>query len=152
MKSLHIHLLTLLIFLSACSTYKEYNEDAFPEFTWEPGQEVEFKPVIEDISSSYSLGLGLRHVYGFRQSKINVSIRIIAPSGNQSITAYHFKIKDADGEYVGSCAGDMCDLETIVDENFVFTELGEHRMILSHDEGENLISGVMAVGLVLDKN
>jgi len=151
MKLLPLLFLTFIA-LSSCSTYKEYKEDAFPNFTWEAEQTVEFRPVIEDNSASYRLGLGLRHVFGFRQSKIRVSVRMISPSGVHSLKMYDLKVKDEDGGYVGSCAGDLCDLETIVDENITFEETGDYTVILTQHEGLSQVAGIMAVGLILDKN
>jgi gliding motility-associated lipoprotein GldH len=145
-------LLIGVIILGGCSTFKEYNEDAFPTFTWSPDQIIEFKPVIEDVNATYSLGLGLRHVYGFRQSKVRVSVRIVSPSGLHTLRMYDFQVIDDEGVYVGSCAGDMCDLETIVDTNIQFTEIGQHVVTLQQHEGVKQIAGVMAVGLILDKN
>lgn len=152
MKWTSFPLLMACIALVSCSTFKEYNEDGFETLIWEPDQEITFRPVIDDISTTYRLGLGMRHIFGFYQSNIRVSVRIISPSGIHTLKMYDFKVKEDDGDYVGSCAGDTCDLETIVDENITFTETGEHTIILTHSDRRNQIGGVLAVGLVLDKN
>jgi len=147
-----ISILLIILLASSCNTFKEYNTDAFETLIWAPDQAIEFRPVIEDNSTSYSLGIGLRHIYGFYQPKIRVTVRLISPSGTHTLNMYDLKVKEDDGSYVGSCAGDTCDLETIVDTNIMFAETGQYTVILTHNDRRNQIGGVLGVGLVLDKN
>lgn len=144
-------LFATLMFISSCTTYSEYDEESFPTHVWQLGQKIEFKPTIEDNSKTYRLGLGLRYMYGFKNSKINVTIQSISPSGTTEIENHDFLIKQEDGDYIGSCAGDLCDLETVVNSSFSFKETGEYTFVLSHNE-QDKIAGVLGVGLIIDEN
>lgn len=143
-------LLAATFLISGCTTYKEYNEDSFSNFTWESGQTIVFKPTIEDITTDYRLGFGLRHVYGMSTTAIKITVKSVSPSGNATMDTYPFQIKEADGSYVGSCAGDMCDLEAFVDNEIRFMETGEYTFMLSHNSKISL-AGVTALGLIIDK-
>ncbi|NBW38614.1 MAG: hypothetical protein EBR30_27065 [Cytophagia bacterium] len=55
-------------------------------------------------------------------------------------------------KYVGSCAGDMCDLEILVNENIKFDEAGEYQFIVTHNVQINRLPGVMEFGLIIDEN
>lgn len=143
--------IAILIVVSSCSTYSEYDESSFPTRVWQSEQTIEFKPTIEDNSKSYQLGLGIRHMYGIKNSKINITVQSISPSGTTEVKNYDLLIKDEDGDYISSCAGDLCDLETFVNSDFSFKETGEYTFILSHNERAK-IPGVMAIGLVIDEN
>jgi hypothetical protein len=55
-------------------------------------------------------------------------------------------------EYIGSCGGDLCDLETVVDQEITFEEVGEYKYVITHTVNTNKLSGVMEIGLMLDKN
>lgn len=146
-----IFLITLSV-LCSCSTYSKYDEESFQNLAWEYGQEVVFNPVIENIDRSYNLSLGIRHMYGLRQDNINVTVQYTSPTGVEEVSRYDFKIKDEVGEYFGSCAGDFCDLESVVNDNINFNELGEYKFVITHNVQIKRISGVMAIGLVLDQN
>ena len=141
---------SLIIALTACTTYKEYNEDAFPNYAWEPNQIVTFKPNIEDIDKIYRMGFGMRHVYGLANNSINITVRSTSPSGKTAVSNYDFMIMDKDGDYLGSCAGDMCDLESFVSEYLKFDEPGEHIFELTYN-GKYRVSGVTAIGLIIDE-
>jgi gliding motility-associated lipoprotein GldH len=142
-------LITTLVVLS-CSTYKEYDENSFPSIAWEAGQTITFNPNIEDMSKTYRLGFGMRHVYGLSNSSIKITVKAISPSGNATMASYDFMIKDPDGDYLGSCAGDTCDLEAFVSEDLKFNETGEYTFMLSHNSRKS-ISGIMALGLIIDE-
>ena len=142
---------TVLIVISSCITYKEYDEESFSNYSWSSGQQLTFKPLIEDAPSSYELGLGIRHVYGLRNSHINITIKSISPSGIIKTENHDFFLKDGNGNYLSSCAGDMCDLETYVNNDLLLEEAGEYTFFLSHNMPSN-ISGILAFGLLLNEN
>jgi gliding motility-associated lipoprotein GldH len=144
--------LTAILILTSCNTYKEYDKESFPNYIWDYGQEIVFKPVIENIDKSYNLSLGIRHIYGFRLSNLLVTVKSISPSGKEDTKEYDLKIMNEPGKYVGSCAGDMCDLETLVNENIKFDEAGEYQFIVTHNVQINRLPGVMEFGLIIDEN
>ena len=146
--------IALLIGLAnvACNhVYKKYDEESFGALNWVNGQEISFNPKIENIETSYKLKLGIRHMYGLEMSSIKFNMNITAPSGKETNMDYTINIKDSTGEYIGSCVGDICDLESTVEEYIHFDELGEYNIIITHKEQVDRIRGVLAVGLVVDE-
>ncbi len=95
---------SVLLLLTGCNTYKKYDKESFPNYTWDSGQEIVFKPLIENIGKSYNLSLGLRHIYGFRLDNLRVNVKRISPSGKEDLQEYDLKIMEA-GQYVSRCAG-----------------------------------------------
>jgi hypothetical protein len=87
-------LLFVLVSLSiaACHDYKEYNKEAFPTYAWKAGQEIIFHPTIDDISKSYQLTLGIRHIFGFQPSSIGIRVKSVSPSGKEVTNDYDFQI------------------------------------------------------------
>ena len=150
MKS-YTYLLVMLLLLSCNHVYKEYDKASFPVYIWKSGQEIAFSPNIEDIEQTYTLTVAIRHVYGIPASEIGISIRSIAPSGKETINTYNLEIKNSSNEYAGSCAGDLCDLEKMVNENLKFDEPGEHKFIITHNIRGKNIPGIMEVGMIIDK-
>lgn len=146
-------LISIAIFftISGCNTYKEYDEESFSNYTWEPRKMIEFKPKIEDNSKLYSLGFGIRLVHGLKRSNIKVEVKSTSPSGKTETVEYEFKLVNSEGEFIGTCAGDLCDLEAIVAMDIKFEEPGEYTYEVSHNQSGPII-GVMALGLIIDEN
>lgn len=144
--------ITILFLTLSCNhVYKEYDKDSFPTYSWQHGQEILFTPTIEDISKSYELALGVRHLYGFPLDKITVTIKTISPSGKESTKDYELAIKDSENNYISKCAGDICDLETIVENNIKYEEPGKYKYLITHTVQANKIPGVMELGLIIDE-
>src|SRR5688572_18297431 len=146
-----IYLTFPLLFIACTHTYKEYDKESFPTYTWESDQKIIFNPTIKDISKPYKLTLGIRHLYGFQLKSIRVNVKSVSPSGKETMKAYEFHIKNAAGEYLRSCDGDLCDLETVVEENIKFEEPGQYTYSIMHNAKEYSIPGVMEFGLILDE-
>ncbi|MBL7870782.1 MAG: gliding motility lipoprotein GldH [Cyclobacteriaceae bacterium] len=144
--------LTIVLLTASCGhVYRKYDKKSFPTYSWKYGQEIIFTPTIEDINKSYNLVLGIRHLYGFQLSRINVTIKSISPSGKEMIKDYEFNILKSDGKYIGSCSGDMCDLEAVVDENIKFEEAGQYKYVITHNVQVEKIPGIMEFGLIIDE-
>jgi len=141
---------TVLLLTVSCHVYKDYDKEAFPTYAWRAGQAVQFTPNIEDISKTYKLTLGIRHLYGFQFSSFAVNVRIVSPSGKESTKTYQLAIKDKENNYISNCAGDMCDLEVIVDDNIKYEEAGQYQYFITHNEDADKVVGVMEFGLIID--
>jgi gliding motility-associated lipoprotein GldH len=136
---------------TSCHFYKEYDKESFPTYTWNDGQEVLFTPKIEDSTKIYQVMLGLRHHYGFQSRRFGVSVKMVSPSGKESSKDHDLKIKDENNNHIGSCAGDICDLETVIFDDFKFEEVGEYKISITHNESGSRIPGIMEVGLIIDE-
>jgi gliding motility-associated lipoprotein GldH len=141
----------LTILISSCHFYKEYDKESFPTYSWEDRQEIVFTPIVEDVSKNYQVILGVRHHYAFQNNTFGVNIRIVSPSGKETNKNYDLKIKDESNKPIASCAGDICDLETLVFGDFKFEEAGEYKVIIRHNERGHRIAGIMEVGLIIDE-
>lgn len=142
-------ILSLLLLMSCDHIYKEYHKESFSTLSWRHGEEISFYPEIEDVSKTYQLTLGVRHIYEARIKRIDVAVQIISPSKKTSVKQYGFNVMDDTGGYLASCAGNMCDLETVVDENLKFTEPGKYQFIVTQNGEQQRISGIMEFGLII---
>lgn len=144
--------LIVLALSSSCHFFKEYDKESFPTYTWKSGQEIIFQPTIEDVGKTYSMSLGIRHLFGFDAKSVKVSIKVISPSGKEKSKNYELQIRDQNNEYLANCGGDLCDLETVVDETISFDEPGVYTFVITHGHPDMKISGIMEFGLILDEN
>ena len=141
----------LFLLATSCHFYKEYDKKSFPTYSWKDAQEVIFSPTIDDKSKSYQITLGLRHLFALQLKEFDVNIKIVSPSGKETSHDYNLKIRDESTKPIGSCAGDLCDLEAVIIATHRFEEEGEHKIVVSHNEDGYRIPGIMEVGLIIDE-
>ena len=150
-KSILIYLAIMALTISCNHIYKEYDKESFPTYTWKHGQEITFNPTIEDVNKTYTLTLGVRHLFGFQLSAMNVTVKSTSPSGKVSTKEYALTIKDSEGKYLAKCGGDLCDLEIVVEDNLKFSEPGKYKYVVTHNVKTDRIPGVMEFGLIIDE-
>ena len=146
-----ISFLSLFLMVTSCHFYKEYDKKSFPTYSWNDEQEVLFTPKIENTSKHYQIVLGIRHHYGLQSNGFGVKIKIVAPSGKERTSSYDIKIRDGVNKPIGECAGDICDLDTLILNDYEFEEAGEYTVLVSHNEKGSRITGIMEVGLIIDE-
>ena len=146
------HPFFILLFLFSCHhTFKAYDKESFPHYIWLPQHGVTFRPVIKAPKKEYILTLGIRHLYGFEPRRLDIRLTMISPSGVETLNQYSVIIKDFDNAYLGSCAGDYCDLETVVSKNLVLEEEGIYTFSFYLDPAHTAVAGVMEWGMILDE-
>lgn len=145
-------LIIVILLLTSCDrVYRKYDKESFPTYTWQNGQGVIFKPTIEDVTKSYEVVLGIRHVYGLKIRTLAINVLQVSPSGKESSKEYQLKLIDDQGEYISSCGGDLCDIEVVVESNVKFDEAGEYKYLVTHNMPIDRIPGIMEVGLIINK-
>jgi len=145
--------LSLLIVCSACNhVYREYDKEPFPTYRWPSGQKIIFKPTISDVTKSYKLTVGIRHLYAVLQAdNIQITINAVSPSGKELTWNGRLQVKDPNNKYLSKCGGDYCDLETTVAAHVRFDEAGQYQITITHDVQQS-IDGIMEVGLIIDED
>ena len=154
MKQRNVLLFALVfIVISSCNqVYKEWEKESFSTLSWKPGNDIAFYPEIEDTTQSYSLTLGIRHLYGSSLDEIRLIAKSVSPSRKEHIEKYTLKLKNEKGESLANCTGNICDFETIVDKNLRFSEAGKHTFSISPDPEGGRIVGIMEFGFIVHSN
>ena len=154
MKKTQIAIILLLtIFAFSCNENRVYEEldSSFPKYRWDKEKVVSVSADIADINQAYKLFLSLRHVHGFQFSNLNLKVEMISPSKKTVTKSYVMKVVGADKKYLSECNGDLCDLETLMEDNFKFEEVGKHIFKISHEMKVNPVPNVMMMGIAIDK-
>ena len=147
---LNILPLPAFLFLASCThTFKEYQKDVFGNYRWTNDASVNFTPLIEDTTRKYRVSIGLRHLYGIQDKQINIKLSWAAPDGASVQASHTIQLRKANGDYVSSCGGDLCDIEVVVLSAVQFDQPGEYEMTIALDQPDNVL-GVMEVGLIID--
>ena len=147
-----ISILILALTVLSCNKNRIYKaETSFPDYRWEKSNILEFTPEILDKDCDYKLSLAFRHVAGFQLKEVLVNVEITAPSGEKSVRDYKLSVYNDQNEVLSECAGDYCDLETVIENNFKFTETGKYQFKISHTMEIDPIPNAMDLGLIIDK-
>ncbi len=152
MKILKLFIGIVIIITTSCNKNRVFEKHLknFTEYKWEASNICEYNPTIEDIDAKYKVFFAFRHIYGFQNQSININIEITAPSGKITSKDYCIPIIKSKSQYFGNCAGDYCDLETLLEDNFKFDEVGTYLYKIKHLEPKNPIVLVMEVGLIIE--
>jgi gliding motility-associated lipoprotein GldH len=146
-------LLCFTLFACGCNDiYREYNKNAFEGNVWDQQNPVTFTPKIEDLNQTYDLTLGVRHIYGMQHKSITVRVTTVTPSGKETQKKYKIQIRDEDGDYIGKCAGDLCDVEVTVEDHIKYEEVGTYKYIVYQAMALRRVSGIIEFGMIIQKN
>jgi len=142
------------ILFTACNKNKIYEKHKtnFPQFRWEKSNVVEFNPEIIDTTSNYKITVALRHVFGFNLKSIKIDLEIISPSGKNITNEYIVSFYDDEGDLLSLCAGDICDMEQLIEDDFSFNETGTYEINIYHLMNINPLPNIMEVGLIIEKS
>lgn len=143
----------IAIFAISCNENRIFEEhkSEFSNYRWEKSNKIEFHPQITDNEQNYQIYAAIRHVYGFQLKSVKINLEITSPSGKKSNKKYDLQVFKNANEYISDCAGDYCDLEVLIEDNFKFKETGKYTYSVSHEMKVNPIPNVMQVGLIVDK-
>ncbi|MBW6491313.1 MAG: gliding motility lipoprotein GldH [Lentimicrobium sp.] len=144
MKNLLYFLILSILLLSSCRPgriYQEYHK--FDNYTWNRFDKIKFEIPIEEAGTSGDIVMTIRHITQYPYSNLPVNIILNTPGGEERILEKDIRIRDYDGKFRGSGAGDLWDLEEILWPSFYFNETGIYSIEL-----ENLIPKVGLAGLI----
>ncbi len=142
---------TILSFSCNKNRIYEKHRKNFTNYRWESSNILEYNPVITDTASAYKLYVAFRHIYGFQHPIVDINVEITSPSGKVTKNAYKLVVIKGKRKYLSDCAGDYCDLETLIEKNYKFKEQGTYTFKIEHLMENDPVRNVMEVGLIIDK-
>jgi gliding motility-associated lipoprotein GldH len=145
-------LLALVMATTSCNKNRIFSEQKdLPNRRWEKNNALVFNPEISDTSKSYNFYFSLRHVYGFQPAGFKIKVEMSVPSGQVMIKTFPISFFDNKKHLLSDCSGDYCDLETLIEEGYKFTETGKYQFKILYDMEAKAIPNIMQVGLIIGK-
>ena len=142
-----------MLIVTSCVRGKIYEQYIKMEkLSWNRFNVLKFDVDIKDISTGYDFVVAIRHLPEVPYQKIPVNFSFDTPSGESRSLDYDIMLKDKEGNNLGNCMGDLCDVYTTVKEDYLFTEPG-----ICHVELHNIMvkletPGIIEVGLIVRKH
>ncbi|MBL6963930.1 MAG: hypothetical protein ISR55_08905, partial [Bacteroidetes bacterium] len=123
-----------VVVLFACNSDRIYesHDKNFKDYRWFNTKILTFTPEISDTIGEYKIYLALRHVYGFQLENIRVKVTCTSPSAKMEVKDYKMQFMGPDKNYLGACAGDICDLEELIEDHKEFHEAGTYTYTVEH--------------------
>jgi gliding motility-associated lipoprotein GldH len=153
-KCLSIPVVIIALFLcTACNPNRVFEEHhgSFKQNRWHNDEPVQFTVHVEDTVSEHKLYAALRHVHGYQFTTMKIYVDVTTPSGKSVTKGYELQITGVDGEYLSDCAGDICDLEVLLEDHVRFAEPGDWEIVVFCDMDRPYVPNVMEFGVIIDK-
>ncbi len=139
----------IVISCNSSSTFSQF--DKMPESNhWEKSDLKGYEFEIADDTALYDLLFQFSHVYGYQFTAIPLDVEIESPDGKKEFFNTTLLIKDSNGNDLGDCSGDICDLTTVIREKTKLQK-GRYKITVSHSFKGPFLPNVIGVGLVVDK-
>ncbi len=141
-------ILTIALALASCDNTVVYTETGkdFKDNRWlaTDVQHFEFE-LKEDIEAGNILMM-LSHVHEPQFTVIPVEASVTYPSGESENVALSLVLKDAEGNDLSECLGDVCDFHTPIKEKVKLAK-GKYRIALHNNFPNMYLPNTIAVGV-----
>ena len=146
-----LHKFSLLIIVlftaSSCNEAVLYSESHtdFPENRWYQTNPVAYEFEVTNDQSAYDITLGFRYVYGAQFKEIPIEVYITTPQHHIEKIPVTLYLSDENGNDLGDCMGDYCDLNTMIKQNYKFDAVGTYKVQILNKFDYEYLPNVMAM-------
>jgi gliding motility-associated lipoprotein GldH len=149
---LFISLLTIGIL--SCSNENEILndfQDLSAELEWKKSDVKIFEVESTSKSDFYKITVPFRYIEGFPYQYAKIRITEISPSGEETRKDYELKVREDSGDYIGDPGMDIWDSEHVIEDQFIFREVGRHTFKIEHNMPNDPLLNVLGIGLIIEK-
>lgn len=149
-KVLTLFSLFLLVSCNDAVVFNEKGED-FPDNRWLKNDAKTFEFEIKEDVAAAKLFVELSHVHEPGFNSIPVIITLQAADGTVQNTASSLELKDAAGDYISDCLGDICDLKQLVIDNANLPK-GTYSITVENNFPAEYLPNVIRLGISIEKS
>ncbi len=140
----------VLLIVSSCDSNRVYSSfEGTAQLNWKKDNVFKFTPNLTE-SAKYNLIVELRHSSDIKYGQIAVKIKHTFPSGQEETKDYVLRLRKPNGELIGKAMGGLCDTPCLLAEGIDLGE-GMHTYEVQHMMQEDDLSGILEVGVIIDK-
>lgn len=140
----------LALLMTSCDSNRVYKSfEGTARLNWKKDNVFKYSPNLAE-ASKYNLIVELRHASSIKYGQLAVKIKHTLPSGEEEIKDYMLQLRNSSGELLGEAMGDLCDTPCLLEEG-IDLEAGQHMYEIQHLMEEDDLSGILEVGLIIDK-
>jgi gliding motility-associated lipoprotein GldH len=143
----------VLLAILSCSTDTVFEQHhKLDNYSWNYFQKIDFDFTIENAPANYDLYIAIRYVDGVPYHILKTGIQIFFPDGQERYKEYDLSIRNKDGSYRGSVAGDIWDYSFPVKKNYPLDKPGKYRLRVHNHRSKLETPGIMEIGLIVRKS
>ena len=130
--------------------FKDVKKD-FADNQWAATDIKKFEFKLKKDIELGDIKLLFSHVHDPQYSTVPVSVSIENPSGEKENFFMNLQLKDADGNDLSECSGDICDLYTNIKEG-VKLQKGTYKVTVENKFAYAYLANVLAIGLSVERD
>jgi len=152
MKGRSIFISILAIFILGCEQEKP-NEIYYPfqDNTWQRFNILAFEIPVERSERPYEIIFFARHNKDFQFRNLDFNMVMNTPSGEERINEYRLKIKNSEGELLGSCDDGLCESSMVLKKTIYINQSGMLLLELENLTPKMKTPGLAGVGVRLQE-
>lgn len=146
-------LLLLLLTLFSCQKgdlIHDVNKD-FPENQWQSDDIKKFEFTLEKGIKKGDINIIFSHIHKPGYDSVPIFVTIESPNGEKEDIETTLVLKDAGGNELSDCAGDVCDLQTTI-KNAAKLEKGIYKVTVQNKHEYAYVANVLGVGVSVEKD
>lgn len=151
-KFFSLFLIIFIFFFSACDSKRIYDKNIEIENNvWDSAQKVKFEVNITDTVSGNNVLINLRHAGFYPYSNLFLFINTTFPNGKTTRDTAECILADDNGKWFGKGLGDLWDARILFKRNVRFSQSGTY--IFEYEQAMRVekLSGIMDIGLRIEK-
>ena len=98
----------------------------------------------------HTIKIHLSHIYDFESSKIPLEIAITTPNRTKEMLSIDLVVKDASGNDIGDCTGDICEVYYPIYSN-VKLQKGIYTIKVKNNFKGAYLPNILGIGVIVEK-
>ncbi|MBB4078659.1 gliding motility-associated lipoprotein GldH [Lewinella aquimaris] len=147
-------LVLVVALLTACGgpeiTFRGHED--FDDTGWAYADSVNFEFPVTDTSGRFDLVLSIDHTTDFPYQNFYVNLRTHLPNGRVLSQPLSLQLANTFGEWQGECEGEACTTDIALQQGTKFTDLGNHRLVVTQFSRDETLSDVTGIGFRIVKH
>jgi len=141
-----VFLFAAALCLSSCekTAFKEYETDLVGN-RWQKNDVKTYNFELEE-NGTYDVLVDFSHVYGTQFNALPLKVILVKPDQSRETADYLMELRDAEGNELGDCSGDYCDLREPI-----FSKLdlkaGNYQISVAHNFDHDFVPNVLGIGV-----
>lgn len=138
------------LMLTACHSDRIYFAfKSLPDAGWNKDSLLTYTYEVQDTTASYDILLHIRH--NERYPYQNLWLYIVHET-EQTFDTIEFYLADDRGRWLGNGRNGTREMPVILEENYRFTQSGNHTLTIRHGMRQDKLKGVMDVGVEISSH
>lgn len=144
--------LLLVFILFSCKKSVVYTEtsDDFEDSRWMASDIKTFDFKLKKDIDAGDIKLTFSHVHEPQYGIVPIAVTLKDPSGQIENIMLNVPLKDAEGNDLSECSGDICDLHTFIKQG-VPLKKGDYQITLQNKFAYEYLANVLAVGISVER-